>query len=281
MHLVTRFIVFCYLFSCVWCDYNYCKIECNGQKHTMCIYSSVSSSCKAYRKKTFSQSEKQLILDEHNRYRRIIATGRKEKEEHPLQPKASNMLELVWNEELATIAQRWADQCKFQHDKCRDSKSFRSGQNLALKWSTNRFEMPIKGFIFGWYDEVKKFNTESVYGFRFERATGHYTQMIWAKTQYVGCGASYYEDSIHGANRQVAFLVCNYGPSGNVRTMKIYEVGEPCSTCPAGSKCKDGLCFTGKTGSMSWKHIEENGVGKSASGISIAKFLLVIFVYFF
>ena len=279
MRLVARFIELCYLFMCVWCDYDCCTIKCNGEKHTMCIFSSVSSTCKAYRKKTFSQSEKQFILDEHNRYRRIIATGKKEKEDHPLQPTASNMLELVWDKELAAIAQRWADQCKFQHDKCRDSKSFSSGQNLAIKWSTGRFEMPIKDFIFGWYDEVKKFNTESVNRYTFDTRSGHFTQMIWAKTQYVGCGASYYEDSTLVENTQVAFLVCNYGPAGNYETMKIYEIGEPCSTCPAGTKCKDELCSTGKTGDMA--DIELNGVEKSASGISISKFLLVIFVYFF
>ena len=32
-------------------------------------------------------------------------------------PKSSNMRALKWNDELAATAQRWADQCKFAHDK--------------------------------------------------------------------------------------------------------------------------------------------------------------------
>jgi len=32
------------------------------------------------------------------------------------QPTASNMKKLVWNDEVATIAQRWADQCSMHHD---------------------------------------------------------------------------------------------------------------------------------------------------------------------
>ena len=32
------------------------------------------------------------------------------------QPKAANMRHLSWDEDLAVVAQRWADQCKFEHD---------------------------------------------------------------------------------------------------------------------------------------------------------------------
>ena len=32
------------------------------------------------------------------------------------QPSASDMFELKWNNELAKVAQRWADQCTWHHD---------------------------------------------------------------------------------------------------------------------------------------------------------------------
>ena len=32
------------------------------------------------------------------------------------QPKAANMRHLTWDENLAVVAQHWADQCKFEHD---------------------------------------------------------------------------------------------------------------------------------------------------------------------
>ena len=44
------------------------------------------------------------------------------------QPPASNMLELSWDQELAAVAQRLADQCVFSHDcaECRSVARFRS-----------------------------------------------------------------------------------------------------------------------------------------------------------
>ena len=44
------------------------------------------------------------------------------------QPPASNMMELEWDEELAMVAQRLADQCVFSHDcaECRSVARFRS-----------------------------------------------------------------------------------------------------------------------------------------------------------
>ena len=40
------------------------------------------------------------------------------------QPSAAKMYKLKWNEELAEIAQAWADQCTWKHDKQRVGLSF-------------------------------------------------------------------------------------------------------------------------------------------------------------
>ena len=53
----------------------------------------------------------------HNELRQKVAAGL---ETHGNQPGASNMMKLVWNDELAEIAQRLVDQCKFAHDKNRN-----------------------------------------------------------------------------------------------------------------------------------------------------------------
>jgi hypothetical protein len=55
--------------------------------------------------------EKQTILEEHNIARQLLAMGKVTG-----QPAARNMREMVWDEELARIAQRWADQCMPEHD---------------------------------------------------------------------------------------------------------------------------------------------------------------------
>merc|ERR1712083_1281773 len=47
------------------------------------------------------------------------------------QPAAANMNQVVWNKELATIAQRWADQCVWDHDKFRGKMDgTQVGQNM-------------------------------------------------------------------------------------------------------------------------------------------------------
>lgn len=41
------------------------------------------------------------------------------KGEEPGQPPAADMMEVVWDEEMEEIAQRWTDQCAFGHDSTR------------------------------------------------------------------------------------------------------------------------------------------------------------------
>ena len=65
------------------------------------------------------------------------------------QPAASNMRKLVWNDELAVIAQRWADQCTFEHDESRHkADGTKAGQNLFLKGSSNQYTFEeVRGYF--------------------------------------------------------------------------------------------------------------------------------------
>uniref|UniRef100_A0A1A9WYF9 SCP domain-containing protein n=1 Tax=Glossina brevipalpis TaxID=37001 RepID=A0A1A9WYF9_9MUSC len=65
-----------------------------------------------------TEQEKQIILQEHNRLRQQVATGR-----YPGQPGAENMREIVWDNELAERAQKWAENCQFRHDPHRTLKN--------------------------------------------------------------------------------------------------------------------------------------------------------------
>ena len=66
--------------------------------------------------------------------------------------------------------------------------------------------------------------------------------MVWAKTDTVGCGATSWREG--GFTK--SFIVCNYGPSGNFRRARMYQVGQTCSRCPSGTACSsDGLCSGG------------------------------------
>lgn len=39
------------------------------------------------------------------------------------------------------------------------------------------------------------------------------------------------------------FMVCNYGPAGNVKGEEVYHIGSTCSGCPDGKTC--GIKFYG------------------------------------
>ncbi|KAH8382080.1 hypothetical protein KR009_001668 [Drosophila setifemur] len=165
--------------------------------------------------------EKSIILQEHNRLRQIVATGR-----YPGQPGAENMREIVWDDELASRAQKWADNCQFRHDPHRTINRFTMGQNLAIIWSTAMLDADDGDFpsrIQSWFNEVQKYS----FGDAWSPKTGHYSQLVWGETSLVGCGYAEYKDS----SKYNKLYVCNYGPGGNVVGYNPYEVGKPsCST---------------------------------------------------
>ncbi|RZC32584.1 venom allergen 5-like, partial [Asbolus verrucosus] len=156
------------------------------------------------------------------------------------QPPAANMVEMKWDEELAVRAQQ-----------------FLVGQNMASSWGSegpsSYYETKpdfIADAISKWFNEEKKFH----YG-RITRGTvGHYTQIVWAETNLVGCGYAYYLDPVGGYTKN---YVCNYGPSGNVQGELPYEKGY--TNCRqyglTESKSYTGLCVASTKGQQfEWLH---------------------------
>jgi len=215
--------------------------------HTMCKYDGPSADCAAktiYRE--LSASAKQAILDKHNELRRRVAKGEETGGINPPQPQASNMKKMVWNNELEAIAQRWADQCNFGHDSTRDKiDGTMVGQNAY--WGANSAEQAesvIQGGMTksaqAWYDEVTDpgFNSNNINPYVFDYGTGHYTQVVWADSEELGCGMVYYKGDSWYEN----LVVCNYAVTGNFIGQAMYKVGTSCSECPSGYTCDDGLC---------------------------------------
>ncbi|XP_037069417.1 venom allergen 5-like [Pollicipes pollicipes] len=202
---------------------NYCSLSsCPANSHTMCKYpdSGAAGACGTVHERGTSAADRAEILSAHNAIRQAVRSGQYASENLPA---AAAMPDLVWDNELATVAQRWADQCASGHDQCRSVARFYVGQNLAWSWGgakdwTNRA-------IGQWFHgELPNFQQS---GLKFTSGRdpvsggviGHLTQVIWAGTTKVGCGYIAVQDDTW-VKRTFA---CNYGPGGNIRNWNIYQ----------------------------------------------------------
>jgi len=224
-----------------YCSVPYCEGEDKGLEnpdmyycefwpdHTMCKYKGPTEECS--KKESLTEEERAELVKFHNDLRRRIAKG-----EEPGQPPAANMMEMVWDEEMEAIAQRWTDQCDFGHDGNRKLlDGTYCGQNAAKGYGS------MNATVGAWYSEVKDMESDCVpsdtkdcavdkFGSGISTGTtGHYTQVVWAESSRLGCG------------KRGKYVVCNY-LGGNMSGSSIYKRGGACSACPEGSTCADGLC---------------------------------------
>jgi len=214
---------------------------CSGypEGHTMCRPPAAAALCEGVLCEV-SRKARRLIVRSHNAYRNRVASGNEKRGSPGPQPEAKNMAALKWDKELATIAQRWAEQLTWEHDcsDCRRTKSGAyAGQNMALIASSD----PITEYnwrtqaIKSWYDEVEKMNgTDVAQGeFTFNYETGHYTQVVWAETTKVGCGIRASKttcEDLGYSGFYCAIAVCNYVIGGNMKGQAIYETtGDQCN----------------------------------------------------
>ncbi|XP_075539176.1 cysteine-rich venom protein-like [Dermacentor variabilis] len=139
---------------------------------------------------------------------------------------------------------------RLSHDKREDRFTTRfdvTGQNLGLQFATYAPTGPDwKPVIEDWFNEYADYPPSLVSGFPrrpTRKATGHFTQVIWAKTRYVGCGYAYFiATGTHLPHTRK--YTCNYYASGNVVTRPVYQSGATCSACPSSTRCDQstGLC---------------------------------------
>ncbi|XP_064471059.1 venom allergen 3-like [Ornithodoros turicata] len=209
------------------CDYK-------NSKHTMCKYKEKACPGKILiRSGGIPSEDRELIVDLHNMVRSWVASGNQKG-----LPPAVNMMTLKWDEELAKVAQRWADQCLSRSDKDRSDERFRVGQNVGSTWSYHEEDSLLadpdwETQILAWYRECAKtnFKANNINPFRYSVNWGHFTQMIWAETRMVGCGYSYYYQKNKGFTK---LYICNYGPGGNIIGGRMYRKSSRVA-------CKDGF----------------------------------------
>ncbi|XP_064455893.1 uncharacterized protein LOC135366636 [Ornithodoros turicata] len=211
-----------------------------GGTHTACKPPNNRGSCQK-REVGVSEQDKKTILRVHNELRRNIARGQLGQF-----PQGANMIKLEWNDELAAIAQAHAELCRFAHDDMteRFTTQFKmTGQNLATSSSSTANDTSDwPAMINNWFDEYKDAPVSVIRSFRQTqgRPIGHFTQVVWAKTRFVGCGYNSYSSNRGLPYRKL--YTCNYAKTGNVMNHAVYKEGEPCSQCVAGAKCDNGLC---------------------------------------
>ncbi|XP_067032873.1 uncharacterized protein [Acropora muricata] len=185
--------------------------------------------------------EKEQFLDLHNKLRGMV------------NPTAADMEYLVWDENLANLAQMWVNKCIWEHGflffgkeypKEKNAKFTKQlGQNLArevghLKTPEDRV---MRWFNESYYYTYSKYTSTG--GNCRRQPCGHYTQLAWANVKYVGCAKTFCSNFFpqYGGGTYVA---CDYGPeSGNVYKQYPYQQGIPCSKCASGNGfCHKNLC---------------------------------------
>ncbi|XP_072742544.1 venom allergen 3-like [Anoplolepis gracilipes] len=226
---------------------NYCHICLS---HTMCLYPSDcgSENCIDMEYSDLNGEDIETVLDSHNFYRVAIASGKESRGNPGPQPAARTMMELIWNDELAVIARRWALQCKlFERDQCRDIERFGVWQNVnvlnmdSLENGTSRER--IHFHITSWYDEVEDFDNAKIGLVNYSSApwqlSSSYIPFASATFIYVGCGRTIYTLDLNetaatpgGFENRVETLVCNYGPVDRTAPQELYKLGRP-GLCPS------------------------------------------------
>ena len=140
-----------------------------------------------------SNIDKQILLDEHNKYRSEL-----------------NIDNLEWSDILAKEAQNWANKLAKNNCNIKHSNKKNIGENIF--WSSNPVKN-VKEIISDWASEKQYYKyRKCCNGYK----TLHYTQIIWQKTTKIGCGVAICKDASQ-------IWVCNYSPQGNFEGEKPYK----------------------------------------------------------
>ncbi|XP_055939489.1 CRISP/Allergen/PR-1-like [Argiope bruennichi] len=241
-----------------WVNSQDCPYDRLSTQHTFCR--KPNPSCDIHHSGV-SRKHIEEILKFHNLYRSGIALGKETRARGGTLPQASDMLQMVWDDELAAIAQKWADNCVYQHDcnDCRAVEDYPVGQNIAYQdWlcsdqrcldtiTEEDLEPEWKKVLEDFYMEVEDFDKRVVQKFQQNpgQVIGHFTQLIWSQSWRVGCGFTVFKTGLNYRR----FYVCNYGPTGNIRDAPVYKEGNACSACPinscCGQSCKSAMEYPG------------------------------------
>ena len=123
---------------------------------------------------------------------------------------------MTWDDQVAAYAQNYANQRIGDCDLAHSGGQY--GENI---YATSGSSKP-SDVVGSWVSEVKSYdyatNTCSD-----GQVCGHYTQVVWRKSERLGCGVTTCTaNSPFGGSDPWQFWVCNYDPPGNFNGEKPY-----------------------------------------------------------
>ena len=118
--------------------------------------------------------------------------------------------DLVWDQDLADDATEWLT-FLIDERSCEMEHNYDSSHGENLGWNSG-FESNPCTVVAGWLREVDYYDYETN---TCTDACGHYTQLVWATTEKVGCALDICDDGSE-------IWMCNYSPAGNIPGEKPY-----------------------------------------------------------
>ena len=139
----------------------------------------------------FSEDEKAAFVNLHNSARAAVGVG-----------------PVAWNDALAAQALQHARYCQTQHIKGP------YGENLWWSYGAGTTGTPADAMSY-WVGEKPYYDYSSNSCVGGE--CGHYTQVVWRRTAYVGCARV-----ACNTNGIGTIIACNYFPRGNMKNERPY-----------------------------------------------------------
>ena len=121
---------------------------------------------------------------------------------------------LKWNNKLSDFAYSYVSELVgTSEDPCTYVLKHSNGpygENIASGLSS---ETPnVTEYVNSWYNEIEDYDYNDIDGiYHRGKAVGHFTQLVWAKSQEVGCAVVYCSNNGKGI-----YILCEYHPVGNI-----------------------------------------------------------------
>ena len=133
----------------------------------------------------------QKVVERHNYYRKMVGVPN-----------------LTFSKDCANYAQKWAEQLALKNNGLKHSGSSKYGENIY--WNSG---MANEWDMIDYLAREKKYFNQNTR--KHSHKNGHYSQMVWRNTQFVGVGMAIAKDGSE-------YWVTTYYPAGNYIGEKAY-----------------------------------------------------------